>query len=129
MVNPTLMEAFAPVLRDLLVAGGWTFTLHDGDWQHSPEAAIAMLCKGHRSRGTGVYLVLADPPIDQIVKATDDAQDIAIEEAWSRGLPTNWPPCPRHPDGHPLRARAVDGVPTWVCPTDANPVCAVGSLR
>ncbi|MFD4180202.1 hypothetical protein [Rhodococcus sp. NPDC058514] len=128
MVNSVLTEAFALVLRDLLVAGGWTFELHEADMEHSPETAIAHL-RESGGGGAGVYVVLADPPIDRIVKATDDAQDIAIEEAWSKGAPTNWPPCPYHPNGHPLRARAIEGVPTWVCPTAATPVCAVGSLR
>ena len=75
----------------------------------------------------GVWVSTTDDEQTRIAMLADQVQEFVIEELWSHA-PTNWPPCPQHPDTHPLIATVVEGVATWVCPREGTPCSAVGSL-
>lgn len=121
-----LREAIEPVLRDLRVAGITTPRIEDRDWMGDPDSASVMLWSPVGS-GMGVHVSRTVPPHDRVAMLTDQVQEWAIEELWGRG-PTNWPPCPRHRDNHPLSASARDGVAVWVCPSDGHLIAPVGAL-
>ena len=50
-------------------------------------------------------------------------------ELWGKAMPTNWPPCPHHPNGHPTKVATRDATAVWVCPIDATLVAIVGSVN
>ena len=39
-----------------------------------------------------------------------------------------WPPCPRHPNYHPMRAQVIQDIACWVCPETGAVGTAIGSL-
>ncbi|MER7689564.1 hypothetical protein [Streptomyces sp. NPDC097610] len=72
--------------------------------------------------GQGVYGV-------GLAEVADGVQDWAVEALWAEGESAVWPPCPAHPDSHPLSATVVEGVAVWVCPKEGEvPVCPIGEL-
>jgi len=96
------------------------------DWTEDPDMATAMLWSPDGS-GTGVYVSRSAPELERIAMIADQVQDWAIDEL-RIGLPTNWPPCPNHPNTHPMTASSSEGVARWVCPTDGTPFKPIGGL-
>lgn len=120
------MQALEPVLRDIRASGAPVPRIGDEDWAADPEVASAMLFSDD-SNGAGFRVRLGGPAADRIADVADQVQDWVIDELMGTTA-TNWPPCPHHPDSHPLRAAVHDGVATWLCPSDATPFSPVGSL-
>jgi hypothetical protein len=93
-----------------------------------PERRIetAMLSSPYGS-GIGIHVDADAPGAERVAIVADQVQERVIEELWGQAA-TNWPPCPNHPDGHPLSASPGDGIAVWVCPHDGMPFSLVGSL-
>jgi hypothetical protein len=103
------------VLRDLAVPGGVTPTAIT----QNPEFVFLY---GVDGSATGID---PDLPLDELAS---QVQDWAVEDLWSRGLPTNWPRCPVHPGTHPLEAADSGGKAVWRCPAEGRSIADVGSL-
>ncbi len=79
--------------------------------------------------GSGVWVDgREDDPVDELVRVTDSVHDWLVEALPSRGLPTNWPRCPQHPDTHPLEVRRHGGTAAWTCPRSGVAHATVGEL-
>jgi len=114
--------ALAPVLRDVRATGAPEPGVDGYGWVDDPTVASAML------RGdTGLIVVVDVPEANRIAAAADQVQEWVIEELWGSST-TNWPACPHHRASHPLRPVVLDGVATWICPNDGDPIGPVGSL-
>lgn len=117
--------ALQPVLRDIRATGAPEPDIRDdASWSYS---AAAMLW-GRDGTGMGVSVDPAEPQVDRVARVADQVQEWVIEERWGNAA-TNWPPCPRHPQTHPLTAAVVGDVATWTCPADGMPISPVGQLR
>ena len=125
-MDDALATALAPVLRDLRGAGAGVPIIEDRDWTNDPARPSAML--GSPDGGAmGVSASRAASEVERVANVADQVQEWAIEQLWRAGR-TNWPPCPRHPSTHPLRAVARHGAAVWVCPTADVVVAGVGEL-
>jgi hypothetical protein len=58
---------------------------------------------------------------ESICEVAENLRDHVMDEVW-----TVWPACPEH--DRALSARPVDGVASWVCPTQDHVVARIGSL-
>jgi hypothetical protein len=125
-VDEVLSEAMAPVLRDLRRAGVAAPRIEDRDWAHDSESASAMLWSPDGS-GRGVYVLLSVPEFERVATVADQVQEWAIEELWGKA-PTNWPPCPRHPDNHPMKVSTREAAAVWTCPADETTIAPIGTL-
>ncbi|GAA4669927.1 hypothetical protein GCM10023226_03040 [Nocardioides nanhaiensis] len=64
-----------------------------------------------------------------LARVADLAHDWVLEQLPDHGLPSNWPPCPRHPRNHPLVIPDEQQEVVWACPTTGEVVALVGHLR
>lgn len=129
MINPVsdlLRQALVPVLRDLRTSGLAEPEICEDDWAEDPLLASAMLWSADGS-ATGIRLTLAASEADGIAEVAGQVQDWVIEELQGTSG-TNWPPCPSHPENHPLMASTREHVALWVCPTDGMPFWLLGVL-
>ena len=126
VVHELLDAAFLPVITDLRTTGAPVPEIADEDWTDDPTQASAML-RSPDGSASGVRMRLSAAESDRIAEIADQVQEWAIEELWG-DADTNWPPCPQHPDTHPLTASSSQGVASWECPVNGTPVCAIGSL-
>ena len=115
-----------PVLRDLRSTGVATPRVQSTDWTHDTDLASAVL-HGRDDAGTGVYVSRSASVPEQAASMADQVQEWAIEELWDHSS-TNWPPCPRHPTSHPMRATVQGATAVWVCPVDEALVTEIGNL-
>lgn len=125
-MDEVLRQAMEPVLRDLRGAGVAPPRVEDDDWTDDADCASAMLWSPDGS-GRGVYVSRLVPECERVAAVADQVQEWVIEELWGQA-PTNWPPCPRHPDHHPMRAVPREGAAVWECPADETLVSPVGAL-
>ncbi|HWU23969.1 MAG TPA: hypothetical protein VN088_20700 [Nocardioides sp.] len=125
-MDELLSQALAPVLRDLASVGISAPRVEDRDWTGRPESASAMLWSPDGS-GVGVYVRRDSAESERIAMVAAQVQEWAIEELWAAGA-TNWPPCPRHPNTHPMAASTRDAAAVWMCPADAVVIVPVGEL-
>jgi len=44
------------------------------------------------------------------------------------GVVANWPPCPYHPDSHPMKVSTRAAVAVWTCPADETSIAPIGAL-
>lgn len=116
----------APVLRDLRSTGIAPPRIEDRDWTDDPSSASVMLWSPDGS-GAGVYVSRAAPEFEREAMVADQVQDWVIEELWGDG-PTNWPPCPRHPNSHPMTVSTREAAAVWTCPADEVVILPVGEL-
>jgi hypothetical protein len=126
-MDAILVDALGPVLRDLRATGVPEPEIRDEDWADDPELATAMLCSPDGGC-TGARVDRSEPEPHRIAMMADQVQEWVIEELWPTA-PTNWPPCPDHPETHPLTAKVAHGGAMWTCPADGSPFVAVGALR
>jgi hypothetical protein len=130
-VEKALLRALEPVFRDLQSCGVPLPEVREVDWTTPagadvPFMAYAMLWSQDGS-GVRISLSLIDSEPDRVASAADQVQEWAIEDLWPDAL-TNWPPCPAHPNNHPLASATDDWVAVWVCPKDGSRVSPIGSL-
>jgi hypothetical protein len=127
-VDISLTQALAPVLRDLeSTSPAVHATVRDGDWS-GIDGQLTGTVSGPSGSRWGVYAMAGEPVPEQIASVADQVQEWAVEELWSIGLPTNWPPCPEHPHTHPLAAAVRDGTAVWRCPATEAVVSEIGQL-
>lgn len=124
-MHDLLTTAMAPVLADLQATGVPLPQVADTEWTDDDAATSAMLWSPQG--GSGIWIRLTDGEADRIAHAAEQVQEWAIEELWASSA-TNWPPCPKHPDTHPLAPAVHDGVATWACPKTGDPFVAIGTL-
>jgi hypothetical protein len=122
-----LAELLDTVLADVRDAAGPRPRVEYESRSDTTGQIKAMLydCDG---TGSGVSVMPGRPRAEQLAGVADQVQEWCIEARWSRGLSTNWPPCPHHPTGHPLAARVSGNRAVWVCAVDALEVADVGRL-
>ena len=77
--------------------------------------------------GAGFHTDLEASPRERIAQVADQVQEFVIEARSAAGLPSNWPPCPVHPDRHPLAPTASEP-PSWTCPTTKTTVAPIGEF-
>ena len=121
-----MQQALAPVLHDLKGGAIAAPRIEAGDWTGDADYPSVMLWSSTGS-GMGVQVSRLAPRSERIASVADQVQEFVIEELW-RQAPTNWPPCPRHPRTHPLKATAQDDTAVWVCPVDDSLVAVIGTL-
>lgn len=126
VVDELLRVAMAPVLRDLQSAGIAAPRIEDREWTGDPDSPSLMMWSPDGS-GMGLSVSRAAPEFERIATVTDQIQEWAIEELWGGG-PTNWPPCPRHPDNHPMTVSTSGAAALWTCPADEVAIVPVGEL-
>lgn len=127
-VDDALHQALAPVRLDLGAADGAVRlpTIEEQDWTGDPGRPSAMIWSADGT-GRGVSVDRSASLAERVVSAADQLQEWMIEELWGSS-PTNWPPCPWHPDSHPLRATVRADDAWWSCPRDGTPVARIGTL-
>jgi hypothetical protein len=126
MAIPVLAEALKPVLRDLKSTGAPLPEVREEDWAADPAREVAYLVSQDGSM-SGIAVELNAAEVDRTVWVTDQVQDWVIEELQGTTT-TNWPPCPNHPETHPLRCAARGADARWVCPHDGTTFQHVGLL-
>lgn len=126
-MDDVLSEALAPVLRDLAGAGIAAPRIEDRDWNDESGSSSVMLWSPDGSV-TGVWVSRAAPEFERVAMITDQVQELVIEQLWADGAPTNWPPCPRHPSGHPMKVSTSGASAVWTCPADGIVIAPVGRL-
>jgi hypothetical protein len=99
--------------------------IRDG-WDDAPGPS-AMVCEPDGS-GSGISIVDGADPVEQIVDVTGRMQDLAIEALWSARRPVTWPPCPVHPNSHPLEVAVEAERAVWRCPRSRATIAEVGAL-
>jgi len=124
-VDPVLQESVEPVLRDLSRAGINAPTFDDNDWVGDREYVSSMMWSADGS-GSGVSVRRAAPLAERVAQAADQVQEWAIEGQLWGSARTNWPPCPNHPESHPLQASVAETNAVWVCPGDHSAVSPIG---
>ncbi|MFD2080816.1 hypothetical protein SAMN05421678_109257 [Actinopolymorpha cephalotaxi] len=126
-MDEVLRQALEPILCDLRSAGIRLPRVVD-DWPYptsSPGAGEGMVLDPDGTGATGIWADGSAPEFERVAMVADQLQDIAIEGRW---VPTNWPPCPHHPDKHPLVVSAHERRAVWICPVDEVLIAPVGML-
>jgi hypothetical protein len=127
-VDPVVRESVGPVLRDLAGSGITAPVFDDNDWV-GDDAYVSSMMWGSDGSAMGLSVRRADPLVDRVAHAADQVQEWAIEDQlWEAGR-TNWPPCPHHPDRHPLQAVITGSDAVWRCPVDDAVMARVGALH
>jgi hypothetical protein len=126
-VDEVLRQALDPVLRDLRGAGIRLPRIVDGETGPSsnPDPDEATVLDRHGISATGIWVDRSAPEFERVAMIADQVQEIAIEGRWA---PTNWPPCPHHPDRHPLVVSTRDRQAVWVCPANEVLIAPIGGL-
>ncbi len=120
----TAADALGPVLADLAATGAPIPAIRIS---RSPDTGLwAVKLTARDGTGQGFTLDPSEPPEHLIARASDQVQEWMFDQL-GRTAPTNWPPCPLHPEGHPLNAKAADGMAVWMCPSGAV-IAEVGNL-
>ncbi|MFC3573567.1 hypothetical protein ACFOZ0_09845 [Streptomyces yaanensis] len=121
MNDDELTKALSVVLRDLAAQCPVQPVVRDaedgGITLYAPDAS-----------GWGVYVWPDSRPGARLAEIADRVQDWAVEALWAEGASAVWPPCPAHPDTHPLTATVVEGKAVWACPRSGVAVAFIGEL-
>lgn len=125
-MDEVLRQAMEPVLRDLRGVALAPVRIEADDWTGDEEWPSAMLWSTDGS-GTGVSVRRSAATAERVASVAEQVQEWAFEELWGHA-PTNWPPCPSHPDNHPLTPAARGGQAVWLCPGDQAVVARIGAL-
>jgi hypothetical protein len=124
-VSELLRQSLVPVLRDVRTSRMPEPDVRDGDWIEEPGFTSAWLCDaGNR---IGIRLRVAASEAERIAEVADQVQDWVIDELMGTSA-TNWPPCPTHPESHPLEVSTREHVAVWICPVDRTPISQIGAL-
>jgi hypothetical protein len=125
-VDAVLRESIAPVLRDLAHAALAAPRFGDDDWIGDRDYVSCMMW-GADGSGSGLSVRRTDASAERVADAADQVQEWVIEDQLRTSGRTNWPPCPSHPDNHPLQATVVESYAMWTCPADDSVVRPVGT--
>jgi hypothetical protein len=111
----------APVLRDLASLGIAQPRIEDAAWADGRQGSSVMLL-APKGFGRGLRIDCGDSEVERVVSAAAQIQEWAIEDALWPSSSTNWPPCPHHPNNHPMLAATRDQLAVWQCPTNGTTV-------
>jgi hypothetical protein len=103
-------------------------TMPDGDATNSDsdETVVFVFLPGGESIGLIVPPLISDAVA---LQAGDAIHEAVIEARWAAGLSTAWPPCPFHPNSHPLFLQAVASGVSWACPDTSALLHELGRLN
>lgn len=121
-----IRQALVPVLRDLESSGITSPRIEATDWSGEPDWPSVMLWSPTGS-GMGARVSRVARMFERVASVADQVKKFVIEELWSYA-PTNWPPCPRHPTTHPMKAMVQEDAAVWVCPIDDSRMALIGAL-
>jgi hypothetical protein len=132
VVHHVLRASLDPILRDLRSTNGPVpklseFPVLDEVDDFGDLQIAGVWLGGQGGARTGITVMISADEAYRIYRVADQVQEWAIEELWPASS-TNWPPCPTHPDSHPLVAEVVGDVAVWMCPADSMPVASIGAL-
>lgn len=125
-MDELMRQALVPVLRDLEAAVVAAPRIEVNDWTGDADWPSVTLWSPTGS-GMGVQVPRQARLSERIASVADQVQEFVIEELW-RQAATNWPPCPRHPTSHPMKAMAQDDAAVWACPVDDSFMALIGTL-
>jgi hypothetical protein len=126
MTTDAVMEALAPLLADLASTAVPLPRLELGRGVDGTELVWVRLASGS---AVGVWLGAADETdLERRLRVLDVAHEAVVEDLPSLGRPTNWPPCPEHPDNHPLVISGDGPDVAWACPRGGSTRIPVGHL-
>jgi hypothetical protein len=126
-----LLDAAAPVLRDLLAFGGAVPEfLAEAYEDRGPEAICAWIpAPGGGPGGQGVSVWLPNSQTDRIVSLAEQLQSWKLDELDPTGQRREpWPECPLHPGRHSLDPDDRPGVPVWCRPESCQVIAEIGSI-
>lgn len=66
---------------------------------------------------------------EAVAALAETVQEAVIECVSMRNGSSTWPPCPAHPDRHPLVVAVHGHAVMWDCPNTERPVAPLGKLR
>jgi hypothetical protein len=87
-------------------------------WVEPMDDRVSAPVEWHLGRGDDPR----DPPetrVETLGQVADAVQDLVQVELWRCGLDPTWPPCPAHPDAHPLQPGWNDLAGHWTCRSGA----------
>jgi hypothetical protein len=124
-----LIQALAPVLRDVQVTGAPLPTIADEPLNPNDlDTASAMM---FGESGAGVSFAVSASQLHEARVGTIalgmQSFIVGLLES-STGAAMYWPRCPSHREAHSLQVAVVGGVASWSCPEDARLLYPVGSL-
>jgi hypothetical protein len=126
VMQPELVSALAPVLRDLAATASIELDVSAGDWGY--EDGPSAMVSGPSGGSTGVAFMDGLTPAERIASVADQVQEIVIEELWHARRSATWPQCPLHPDSHPLEAIVIASRAVWRCPKSTEIIEELGAL-
>ena len=125
-MDERLSEALLPVLRDARSTIGVAPDIVDERWSDFPGLLSALMRTPDAT--WGVAVMAGGSPAQRVVAAADAVQVWVIEQLWGQGRAAAWPPCPEHPDTHPLAPQEREGLSVWACPRDGSVAFEIGAL-
>lgn len=131
-VEARVARLFEPVLRDVAACAELVLRVQD-DYQPpagsgGPVDEDMLMVWMPNGSGTGVRINDAGSELEQLADLSDQVHEAVVEGRWSEGLSTSWPPCPSHPDRHPLNITIAGTAVVWACPSSGQVLCPVGQL-
>jgi hypothetical protein len=126
MTTDAVIEALAPLLADLAATDVPLPRVEPGRGIDGIELVWVRLASG-----SAVGLWLGPPEetdVERRLRVVDAAHEAVVEDMPSLGRPTNWPPCPEHPDSHPLVVGRYGADVSWVCPRGGATRIPMGHL-
>lgn len=136
----TREELLVPILRDVSACIGPAELMQDDDCGSGegageratpsswPDGSTHWVRMPDSSR-LGVWISDEEPLREQRQRVVETVHDEIVEWLWSAGRSTAWPPCPWHPDTHPLQVEEQAGKIVWACPRTSEQVAQVGELE
>jgi hypothetical protein len=117
------------VLRDF-AASGARFVFMGRSWEATPGQTMGWLgvADDDSDSAAGIHSLRDAGQAGNLASVADQVQDFASEVLALVTGNSTWPPCPQHPDRHPLQARVVAGDAVWRCPVSGAVAAPVGRL-
>jgi hypothetical protein len=127
VIDAELRVALAPVLCDVAATTAVVLEVTEARDDLSGDGRSARLVSPHIA-SMGVWFVEGMSSDEAVAEVAGIVQEVVIKELWRSDLPVSWPPCPLHPNAHPLEAGVVAGRSVWRCPKSSAEIVEIGSL-
>jgi len=127
VIDAALQAALAPVLRDVTATTAVVLEVTEARDDAGGDGRSALVGSPNLA-SMGVWFVEGLSSDEAVAEIAGIVQEVVIKELWRSDLPASWPPCPLHPNGHPLEAGVVAGRAFWRCPKSSAAVVEIGSL-
>lgn len=116
-------EVVDVVLRDVARASPLGLTIDPTPFERREGEGLVRLTADGRS-SAGIAINEAQSRQERLTSAASQVQDWLVERLAEHAFEPIFPPCPEHPQSHPLNPEAGN----WVCPRSRNVIAAIGSL-